>query len=473
MDKLDKYEFSTYSGGEYIYFPDSNIVLGKKWIEEDEKRYKDIINLSGFQKEEDYNTKFNYSGEDIKINLFKAGFVQLAIEVTSQCNFRCKYCVFSGRYSGQRIHKTDNMSLETAKKSIDLYLRYIEEAKDYNPNRRPVISFYGGEPLLNFDLIKQCVEYAKSLYDEQIYFSVTTNGSLLTDDIIDFLVKEKFSTIVSLDGYKENHDRNRVNASGHGTFDFVMKNIKKLYEKQKTPVFLSTVFDYKTDFQKMEEFFRENPQVVELTINGVNSFGTDYFNQFTKEDYIFFNKSLEELKESFIVDVQEGKNHNLNSFMHRVLGDICTSIFMKQVNLNPQNDKVIKYTGSCIPGTKLFVDYQGEIYICEKVSREVSIGNVYNGLDFNKCADIVNQYNEVVSKKCNKCLLRNTCKRCFTSITMKKGVDIHPDICKEKIYDFKKDLEFAYSIFELNPTWIGTYFNEYYDKIKEMAVIIK
>ena len=56
---------------------------------------------------------------------------------------------------------------------------------------------------------------------------------------------------------------------------------------------------------------------------------------------------------------------------------------------------------------------------------------------------------------------------------MKKGVDIHPDICKEKIYDFKKDLEFAYSIFELNPTWIGTYFNEYYDKIKEMAVIIK
>lgn len=469
---IDKYEFSTYSGSKYVYFPDSNVVLGKQWLCEDEERYKKIVNSELFSKKINYDTKKSYSESDIKFKLLQSGFIELAIEVTSECNFRCKYCIYSGHYVGQRTHGFKNMDIDTAKKSIELYLNYIKEGKDYNPNRRPIISFYGGEPLINFNLIIHCVEYAKSLYKDEILFSVTTNGSLLTDEIIDFLVNEKFSIVVSLDGYKENHNRNRVSANGLGTFDVVMNNINKLYKKQKTPVFISTVFDYKMDFQKMQEFFIQNPQVIELSINSVNPYSTDYFDQFTKENYHSFNESLKKLQESFIESIVKG-NHDFKSFMNRVLGDICTSMFMKQINLNSENNKVIKYTGSCIPGTKLFVDYKGEFYICEKVKREVSIGNIREGLSFEKCAQIVNMYNKVVSSKCNKCLLRTACKRCFTSMNINGEVNIDSDICVNKINDFKNNLAFAYSIFELNPIWIGRYFNEYYDAIKEMAVMLK
>ncbi|WP_066678980.1 radical SAM protein [Clostridium septicum] len=472
MDMIDKFEFTTYGGNEYIYFPDSNIVLGKKMLYENKERYDKLISLEGISKKEDYNIEKYYNGNDIKLKLLQSGFIELAIEVTSNCNFRCKYCIYSGNYSGQRSHIAKNMDLYTAQESIKLYLKYIKEGIDYNPNRKPVIAFYGGEPLINFDLIKQCVEYSKSLYEGEILYSITTNGSLLTDEVIDYLVKENFSVVVSLDGYKENNDRNRVNIAGHGTFDLVMKNINKLYEKQKTPVFISTVFDYKMDFQKMEDFFTKNSQLIELAINSVNPYSTNYFDQFTEADYNSYNKSLENLKKSFIDNVTDS-NYDLKSFMNRSLGDICTSIFTKQINLSPQNYKVIKYTGSCIPGTKLFVDYTGDFYICEKVNREVSIGNVREGLDFEKCAEIVNIYNKVVSSKCNKCLLRNSCTRCFTSINIRDGIKIDSDVCKKIINDFKNNLTFAYSVFELNPTWIGTYFNEYYDTIKEMAVTLK
>ncbi|SFU59948.1 uncharacterized protein SAMN04487886_107017 [Clostridium sp. DSM 8431] len=465
---LNKYEFSTYSGSEYVYFPDSNIVLGKKYLNSNKDRYENILKLN----KEKYNIETNYTGAEIKNELLQSGFTELAIEVTSQCNFRCKYCVYSGQYSGQRVHETHNMDDDTAKKSIELYFKYIKEGREANPNRRPVVAFYGGEPLVNFKLVKECVEYAKELYKDKIFFSITTNASLLTDEIIDFLVKEEFSVVVSLDGYKENHDRNRVNVAGIGTFDIVMKNINKLYEKQGSPVFISSVFDYKTDFEKMEEFFNNNPHLVELAINGVNPNNTNYYEKFSEEDYKLFKEKLDSLQEKFIENVKE-KKYSFNTFMNRIFGDICTSYFMKQIDLSLVNSKVVKYTGACIPGSKLFVDYTGNFYICEKTNREVSIGNINDGLDFDKCADIVNRYNKAVVKKCSKCLLRSTCKRCFTSIAIKNEVVINSDICKEQIESFKNNIKFVYSIFELNPIWVGTYFNEYYDTIRELAVILK
>lgn len=474
MHKIDGFEFATYSGNNYYFFAQNNVVLSKETVEKYPERYKMFKNITGFSKGDSfYENCPNYSKEEIKLELLKNGFLELALEVTSKCNFRCKYCVYSGAYNNQREHGTHNMDLETAKKAIEKYALYFNKGRYLNPDRKPVISFYGGEPLINFLLIKKCVEYAKSIFEENIQFTITTNGSLLTEEIIDFLVSNNFNVVVSLDGHPENNDRNRKNANGIGTFQKVFSNINRLYKKQGFPVFISTVFDYKTDFIKMNEFFKNNSQIVSLAVNSVNTYNTDYFCKFTDADYEKFYKKLNRLKAEFLSGVKRNKTNSL-SFISRVFGDICTSSFMRQFNFSQGNDKIIKHTGACIPGTKIFVDYEGVFYICEKVGRDYAIGDVNKGIDYRRCSDLVNNYNQYIVSKCRHCIIRNACKRCYVSVDMLGGnISIAEQTCKKQIENFIADLKFAYSVFEINPKWIGTYFNEYYDSIQEMLVYLK
>lgn len=147
---------------------------------------------------------------------------------------------------------------------------------------------------------------------------------------------------------------------------------------------------------------------------------------------------------------------------------------MRQFNFSQGNDKIIKHTGACIPGTKIFVDYEGVFYICEKVGRDYAIGDVNKGIDYRRCSDLVNNYNQYIVSKCRHCIIRNACKRCYVSVDMLGGnISIAEQTCKKQIENFIADLKFAYSVFEINPKWIGTYFNEYYDSIQEMLVYLK
>lgn len=99
--------------------------------------------------------------------------------------------------------------------------------------RTPGICFYGGEPFLNFPLIKEVVEYVKQIDNETIFY-ITTNGTLLNSEIIDFLTENNILITFSLDGFKENHDRNRVYENGRPTFDTIINNINKLQNRKKS-----------------------------------------------------------------------------------------------------------------------------------------------------------------------------------------------------------------------------------------------
>ena len=153
-------------------------------------------------------------------------YPQMILGLTENCNLRCKYCIFSGNYEEMRTHTFKRMEKETALKSVQ-NMDYINEWKEYAPDKQPVISFYGGEPLLRFDLIQEVVAYVKQTGFKTM-FSMTTNGTLLTDHIIEFLVTHNVMISVSLDGSKEMHDKNRVFANERGTFDVVYGNIRKL-----------------------------------------------------------------------------------------------------------------------------------------------------------------------------------------------------------------------------------------------------
>ena len=109
------------------------------------------------------NVKLDITNCDIKFALYNlgVGFKQLLLEVTSICNFRCKYCTYSGHYKHTRNHGEMNMDFVVAKRAIDYYFENFEIAYKRNAQKKPIISFYGGEPLINFTLIKKIVNYIK------------------------------------------------------------------------------------------------------------------------------------------------------------------------------------------------------------------------------------------------------------------------------------------------------------------------
>ena len=155
----------------------------------------------------------------------------LTLELTHHCNLACKYCAFGEHYDQGRAVTPESLSFDTAKQAVMQFLSHKPKEAG--------IGFYGGEPLLEFDLIKRVVLYAESLArdeDMKLTFSVTTNGTLLTDERIHFLARHKFSVMVSLDGDKESHDRYRVfrsraNPEEHGgSFDVVTRNMRRFVE---------------------------------------------------------------------------------------------------------------------------------------------------------------------------------------------------------------------------------------------------
>ena len=184
--------------------------------------------------------------DSIETHLHTNGFSQLTLKVTEQCNMRCKYCIYSEHYPDTKFYSEVYMKWETAKKAVDDFLSHFHRTWERNKTRKPVIAFYGGEPLLGFDVIKKTVEYVKSEYSQYCFnYSITTNGLLLKNkDIANFLKENGFWIVVSLDGTKDNHDRYRVTRGGAPTYDCLMEIIEEnfsfynrmlggLYERRK------------------------------------------------------------------------------------------------------------------------------------------------------------------------------------------------------------------------------------------------
>ena len=155
----------------------------------------------------------------------------LTLELTHQCNLACEYCIFGKHYPQTRQRSDASMSLDTAKSAVARFL-------SHKPND-PSIGFYGGEPLLEFELMKEIVAFAEQLAAEnglEARFNVTTNGTLLSEERIHYLVAHKFAVVISVDGNKESHDRYRVfKNTAHpgpprGSFDVIVGNMERFVQ---------------------------------------------------------------------------------------------------------------------------------------------------------------------------------------------------------------------------------------------------
>jgi uncharacterized protein len=324
-------------------------------------------------------------------SLLQSHLSTLILQVTQQCNFRCRYCSFAHNTESSRTHTNRSMTFDVAKKSIDLLSTHCSDSQDLT------ISFYGGEPLLNYDLIKQCVEYSKhAIYNKPIDYSMTTNFYAVTDEQIDFLAENKFELLISLDGPENIHNHHRrLSANGSGTYQRVIENVMKI-KQQHEDYFYSHV-----QFNPVVYFDEDPLQIVDFfkTVLGVseNSVRLQRIDDTGLEiSYDPIDSSIEDKAEALL------NSKNL-TYYENVLKN--RSAITANYHIN----------GSCVPGSdKLFVSVDGEFFPCEKVNecnKNMQIGSLQNGFDFEKIKYLMN-IGYMNQDNCKNCWAIRFCKMC-------------------------------------------------------------
>ncbi|MCB2362189.1 radical SAM protein [Clostridium estertheticum] len=456
------------SGNKYFYNDSTGFIdpIVDGWSEEEfVKKYKKIIDSSAPVKKE------QVTEEKLLKYLFDEaqGFKQLVLETTSSCNLRCKYCIYSDQYPTYKTYENKYMSFDLAKKAVDLYLKNFKRVQYRNPSRTATIGFYGGEPLLNFKLIKQVVNYIKEEYTEKVSFNLTTNGLLFLGEVQDFLAKNDFCIIVSLDGNEENHDRNRVKINGEGSFSEVMNNIGSF--RKNHPDYgkfaLSACYDLKSDLLEYEKFINdENLFLAKLAL--IEASNTTYYNQFTQNDIDKFNENNEILGRKFYTAAKEGKVEK-NSFLYSYIG-LNYSQFAFHSVYNEKRPAILPYTGACIPGEKLYVTIDGNIHMCEKINSNYPIGNISDGLNYNEIINIINRYNDVVTRKCNECNVTRFCNLCYSQCsTCSNEFNNSDNVCKNIETNTINTLVKYVNLLEIRPDLFEDVTVEYFGQIYEKA----
>ncbi len=364
----------------------------------------------------------------------------ITLQLTQNCNLRCKYCVYSGAYNN-RHHTNKKMSLETAKRGIDFLFDHSTE----NPEKR--ISFYGGEPLLEFETMKNCILYAEKKGGYQvIHFNFTTNATLLDEEKMDFLVKHNVIMLVSFDGPEEVHDQFRIFADGkEGSFSTVIKNLNILKKRHPTyykervyfnTVFAANKFSCVENYISSNELFRHSTFMSSLVkeVNRKNPVQLDvkFLGDYRYSMFLGFLYRLGRL------DGYEGIK-----LLQSVIGDIGkTEKNFPKREILPQK---WHHGGPCIPGVlKLFMDVNGNFYPCERVSEndtKAIIGNLNEGFYLHQIKEILNIENQT-KEKCKECWAYQDCKickACFETEISEENIKKVCDESRAKVETLYKD----------------------------------
>lgn len=455
--------------------PISSLEQGCDIIEELNKKH------GLFQCMEGLDSRVQEFTEEFVAHRLSSGLTSICLEVTSACNFRCKYCAYSGGYEYSRSHEAVHMEWPVAKAAIDLLHKHHHKASEkdfgkYGDSRDDRlhynIGFYGGEPLLRFDFIKKCVEYANSLtWDKEpdgrteLMFSLTTNGYLLTEEIMDFMIDHNISPVISLDGPKEIHDSNRVSKSGKPTFDKIWENFKTFRtridkKKRKNEDYflgINCVLTPPADLLAVDKFFRDMAREgisTTLTISGVAAGHSTYFRE--NPEHPERAQHFNTLKKKYVDAVVKGYDLTdpENIFIEQYFGSAYLKIFKRWIGDKVENR--LHATPMCFPGKrKPFVTVNGDIHVCERANSSLPIGNVFKGYDIPGIVKKWNQYAELLNMDdCKNCWAFQNCDICFRSI-LGGGeflLEKKTGQCQEIRENFLDKLIDYCTILEINPT---------------------
>lgn len=335
----------------------------------------------------------------------------LCLHVSHDCNIRCKYCFASqGDFKGQRTL----MDSEIGKKAIDFLLTN-------SGNRRNLeVDFFGGEPLLNFQMVKDIVDYGRERekeYGKNLRFTMTTNGVLLDEEKMDYINKNMHNVVLSIDGREDVNDKMRYTINGKGTYGTILPKLMAMAEMRKHEgyyvrgTFTSFNLDFSKDVLHLADVGFKNISVEPVVAEAHHDYAIK------EEDLPMVFKHYEELAEEYVARKKDGRGFNFFHFM---------------IDLN-QGPCVIKRIVGCGAGAEyIAVTPEGDLYPCHQFvgNEDFRIGRVVDG-SFNK--DIYHSFSEahVYNKeKCNSCWAKFYCS----------------GGCHANAYNFNNDIMVPYDI---------------------------
>jgi uncharacterized protein len=381
-----------------------------------------------------------YISEKAAIDELNNNLKQIVLNVTESCNLRCRYCLYSGSYSYERQHSSRKMSFITAKKAVDFFIEHSKKSEKRS------IAFYGGESLVNYPLIKKIIESVKEIKNFRFY--LTTNGTLLNEEIIRFLAENNVTLSISLDGPEKLHDRYRVFPDQKGSFKKIIEGVNKIIEIS-PEYFNDSVNFYCTlasgeevhevyDFYASSEFFKKRAASV------VYVKGTD--NDFTgclRDDGNDQKKYPAGLFLKFIRTLIRGDHMELDSPGFEFLTALLGKPFQKihQRNLKAL-ENVIHPNGICLAGSKrLFVSPEGTFYPCEKVDYHFKIGDIEKGFDYDAIFHLIDEYIKMSREECLDCWALRMCRLCY--VAARKGDSLSLENKRKKCRTLKEILDKA------------------------------
>ncbi len=314
----------------------------------------------------------------------------LCLHIAHTCNLNCSYCFASqGKYQGDRAL----MSFEVGKQAFDFLIA------NSGTRRNLEVDFFGGEPLMNWDVVKQLVAYARSIekeHNKNFRFTLTTNGVLIDDDVIDFLNKEMDNVVLSLDGRKEVHDRFRVDYAGNGSYDKILPKFKKLVDARGGEKYYmrGTFTHHNVDFTN-DIFHMADLGFTELSMEPVVC-SPDDPSALTQEDLPKLFEQYEILANEMIKRKKEGRPFTFYHYMLDLTEGPC----------------IYKRITGCGSGTEyMAVTPWGELFPCHQFvgDPKYSLGNIWDGVTNTAVQDEFRKCNAYARPDCADCWAKLFC----------------------------------------------------------------
>lgn len=351
--------------------------LGTSQISEDagiKKALKDIEENNIF---EDITTRREKIAE---ARIKTDDFAMISLLIIQKCNLRCTYCYGeNGQYQDSGI-----MDFDTAKRAIDYFIQNTSK-------KHLTVCFFGGEPLMNFGLIKQVVEYCQQItanIEKEINFTMTTNGILINAEIEKFIVDNKINVQISLDGDRDTQNKNRFDANKKGSYDTVIDKTKSLRQQGRLGVRATlTPFNFNvTSIYKHLDSLKFRQIII-----------SPAFNMLSDDDYEILSEKYVEWYDYLKSEIHK-KNYEYVKKAKQFIQEL------KKV------DRALVRTVACGVGKNLLaIDIHGNIFPCQRfvAMKEYCIGNIKDGMTTQK--QFLEEVNKPINEKCQKCWCRNLC----------------------------------------------------------------
>ena len=322
--------------------------------------------------------------------------------ITEQCNLRCTYCCYSGEYENNRTYSSRTLN----KSDIDDIFDFIHKM---SPKRPLHVAFYGGEPLTHYALVQYAILNAEKRWGREVLFSITTNATLLTEDRADWLVAHNVKLEISIDGTAPFHDCHRIDHNGNGSYSRMYQALSYLavHHPEYLPnIQLLMTLPSADVLPSIAEDWHNDAVLGSIAPSHITSVAPNFAKGVAKRDY-------ETLKNQHLKLLDTYEQHPdwlvLKAYLDECIADWKNRPIVDAGRSVPMS--------TCMPqNTKLYIDAEKQIAVCEKISDHFRIGNVKDGIDWGKANGHVRAYYNKRVHRCDHCPAIRMCNLCLTAM---------------------------------------------------------